>query len=312
MKNKSYTKKCKNCNWRTVIKFWKKRWRQRYKCKACNYIFTNWTRKKQSISPILWKDYVFWKQTYKQLAENYHISIRTVQKYLDEYELPKISIKPTEIVLLIDTTYFWDFWIMAFKYYNSWEVIKVQLVKNENYASYRSWVDELLSEWWKIKAIVCDGKKWLLWGFWDIPTQMCNFHQVQIITRYITKHPRLQANKDLLELSLLLTKTDKETFIYYLEQWYILYEGFIKEKAIDENGKSYYIHKRTRSAYFSLKRNLKYLFTYYDYIWQVDIPNTTNWLEGFFSHVKTKVRVHSWLKKERKIKLILSLLYLKI
>jgi hypothetical protein len=64
---------------------------------------------------------------------------------------------------------------------------------------------------------------------------MCNFHQVQIITRYITKKPRLEANKDLREIALLLVRTDKETFNYYLNQWYIQYSDFIKEKAIDEN-----------------------------------------------------------------------------
>jgi hypothetical protein len=64
---------------------------------------------------------------------------------------------------------------------------------------------------------------------------MCNFHQVQIITRYVTKKPRLQANKDLREIALLLVRTDKETFNYYLNQWYIQYSDFIKEKAIDEN-----------------------------------------------------------------------------
>jgi hypothetical protein len=64
---------------------------------------------------------------------------------------------------------------------------------------------------------------------------MCNFHQVQIITRYITKKPRLEANKDLREIALLLVRTDKETFNYCLNQWYIQYSDFIKEKAIDEN-----------------------------------------------------------------------------
>ena len=54
-------------------------------------------------------------------------------------------------------------------------MLKFKLVKNENYASYKFWIDELLREWWDIKAIVCDWKRWLLWGFWDILTQMHNF-----------------------------------------------------------------------------------------------------------------------------------------
>ena len=307
MENKSYTKKCKKCSSKEVIKFWMKRWKQRYKCKYCNHIFCNSLRKKNNTKEI-YKDFSKHKQTYTELSEKYWISIKTVQKKLDEYILPKTNLKPQEIVLLIDTTYFWDIWIMAFKDSKTKKILKIKLVNSESYAGYKYWIDELIEEWWKIKAIVCDWKKWLLWWFWSIPTQMCNFHQVAIVTRYITKKPRLEANKDLRKLALLLTETDKETFTHYLNLWYIQYADFIKEKAIDDKWKSYYIHKRTRSAYFSLKRNLKYLFIWYDYIWKVDIPNTTNWLEGFFSHLKTKIRIHRWLKKERKIKLIFALL----
>jgi hypothetical protein len=46
---------------------------------------------------------------------------------------------------------------------------------------------------------------------------MCNFHQVAIIRRYITKKPKLEANKSLKWITELLVRTDKETFSYYLE-----------------------------------------------------------------------------------------------
>jgi len=46
---------------------------------------------------------------------------------------------------------------------------------------------------------------------------MCNFHQVAIVRRYITKRPILEANKELKWLSELLVRTDKETFSHYLE-----------------------------------------------------------------------------------------------
>lgn len=307
MWNKSYKKICKKCSSREVIKFWKKRWKQRYKCKECNHIFCNSSRIK-NMNKNLYRDFSQWKQTYSELWEKYNLSLKTVQKRLDEYILPKTQLKPQEIILLIDTTYFWNIWVMAFKDSNTKKILKIKLVKSENYASYKCWVDDLIKEWWKIQAIVCDGKRWLLGWFWDIPTQMCNFHQTAIITRYITKKPRLEANIELRKIALLLTQTDKETFEYELNNWYLKYSDFLQEKWIDPHWKSYYIHKRTRSAYFSLKRNLKYLFVWYDYLWQIDIPNTTNGLEWFFSHLKTKVRIHRWLKKERKTKLIFALL----
>lgn len=308
MQNKNSNKTCKKCKSKEIKKDWFKRWKQRYKCKNCNHVFQNKSRQKRINIKNLWNDYCFRKQTYSELSKKYWISIKTVQNKLDKYNLPESNIKAQEIVLLIDTTYFWDIWVMAFKDSKRKKILKIKLVKTESYSSYKYWVDELIQEWWIIKAIVCDWKRWLLWWFWEIPTQMCNFHQVAIVTRYITKKPRLEANKDLRKIALLLSNTDKETFEYELNNWYIQYSDFIKEKAIDSNWKSYFIHKRTRSAYFSLKRNLNFLFTWYDYYWEIDIPNTTNWLEWFFSHLKNKVSLHRGLKKERKIKLILSLL----
>lgn len=308
MCSKSYKKICKKCKWNNIKKDWFKRWRQRYKCKDCGHVFQNKKRKNNVNLEKLWLEYAIWKQTYKELAKKYKKTVPTIQKLLDSYEFKDKLIKPREIVLLIDTTYFWDFWIMAFKDYESKKIINYKIVSNENNTDYKDWIKELQEKWWKILAIVCDWRKWLLWGFWDIPTQMCNYHQLAIIRRYITKKPILEANKDLKKISLLLTQTDKETFEYELQKWYLKYQNFIKEKWINKKWKGYYIHKRTRSAYFSLKKNLQFLFIRYDYIWKINIPNTTNWLEWIFWHIKPKISIHRWLKKERKIKLILTLL----
>jgi len=59
---------------------------------------------------------------------------------------------------------------------------------------------------------------------------MCNFHQVAIIRRYITKKPVLQANKDLKELTSWLVRTDKETFEYTLKCYGEYYKEFLQER----------------------------------------------------------------------------------
>jgi hypothetical protein len=64
-----------------------------------------------------------------------------------------------------------------------------------------------------------------------------------------------------------------------LYEWYEKHQNFLKEKTYYENWKWHYTHKNSRVAYRSLKNNLKYLFIWYDYMWKLDIPNTTNWLE---------------------------------
>ena len=56
---------------------------------------------------------------------------------------------------------------------------------------------------------------------------MCNFHQVAIIRRYITKNPILEPNIKLKEINELLTKTDKESFEYFLKEYYIKYKEIL-------------------------------------------------------------------------------------
>ena len=68
-------------------------------------------------------------------------------------------------------------------------------------------------------------------------------------------------------------------------------------------GKSHYTHKRLRSAFNSLKRNEKWLFTWYDFI-ELRIPNTTNAIDGHFADLKNKLRNHNGLSLARKKKFI--------
>ncbi|QPT44879.1 hypothetical protein [Moraxella nonliquefaciens] len=41
-----------------------------------------------------------------------------------------------------------------------------------------------------LHSITCDDRRGLLGGFGDIPTQMCQFHQIAIVRRYLTKNPK--------------------------------------------------------------------------------------------------------------------------
>ena len=316
--NKSYQKSCKVCGSVFIKKDGFKRWKQRYKCKTCWHVFQNASRKKslkdiqeETLIPELWFKYAHRNQTYMHLSEDYKKTTYEIQQLLDRYEFIPPQVLPSSIILIMDTTYFWDIWVMVFKDSKSSKILHYELVKNECNDDYKLWVKKLQEQGWKIEAIVCDGKKGLLKAFSEqwIPTQMCQFHQVAILRRYITKKPILQANKDVKILWELLKQTDKETFEYELLRYYETYKDFLNEKRINAKWKQEYIHKRTRSAYFSLKNNLKYLFTWYDYYTVLDIPNTTNALEWVFWHLKTKVSLHRGLRKERKIKLILSLLY---
>ncbi len=177
-------------------------------------------------------------------------------------------------------------------------------VKTETNALYRAGVTELQSRGFTIVAIVCDGRKGLIQSFEKIPVQMCQFHQVAIIRRYITKNPKMQASKELKSVVDLMKQTDRESFQGALNNWLSKWESFLNERTINpETLKSHYTHKRLRSAYRSLKNNLPWLFTWYDNI-ELNIPNTTNTIDGHFADLKNKLRNHNGLSQKRKMKFI--------
>ena len=133
--------------------------------------------------------------------------------------------------------------------------------------------------------------------------QYCNFHQVKTIRTYLTKKPKMQASKELWLLTLMLCNTDKESFTGGLNDWYIKWDEFLNERKIDKKGKKRYVHKKLRSAYRSLKTNLPWLFTWYNHL-SLNMPNTTNAIDGHFADLKNKLRNHNGLSLERKKKFI--------
>jgi len=204
----------------------------------------------------------------------------------------------------MDTTYFGrSFGVMVFKDSLMGQILYKQYVKTETNVLYQNGIEEIARRGIKIRAIICDGRKGLFQLFGDIPIQYCNFHQVKTIRNYLTKKPKMQASKELWALALLLVHTDRESFEGGLSDWYCKWEVFLNERVVAENGKTRYVHKKLRSAYRSLKTNLPWLFTWYDHI-DLNIPNTTNAIDGHFANLKNKLRNHNGLSIERKKKFI--------
>lgn len=205
----------------------------------------------------------------------------------------------------MDTTYWGrSFGVMLFKDAYTKENLLKYYVKTETNTLYIQGVNELKLKGFEVLAVVCDGRRGLLQSFGETPVQMCQFHQVAIIRRYITKNPKLPASIELKDIVAMIKMTDKESFEGILELWYCKWKSFLNERTINpETGKSHYTHKRLRSAYRSLKTNLKWLFTWYDY-YDLKIPNTTNAIDGHFSDLKNKLRNHNGLSIRRKMKFI--------
>ena len=273
--------------------------KQQYKCYGCGKQFLGGERinKEQ-----LWAEYVEGKQTYSQLSQKYRCSIRTIQRYLDKIKDKEYKKQSREVVVLMDTTY-WrrgSFGLMLFKDSKTGENLLKYYVKYETNALYYQGIEELKNKGFKIVAIVCDGRKGLIQMFNDLPVQMCQFHKSAIIRRYLTRKPKLKASCELMEVVDIMKSTDKESFTGCLKEWHDKWKNFLNERTTnEETGKSHYTHKKLRSAYNSLKRNLPWLFTWYDHI-EKKIPNTTNAIDGHFSDLKKKLRCHNGMSEKRK------------
>lgn len=185
-----------------------------------------------------------------------------------------------------------------------------RFVTTENQETIVNGIEELRSKGWIILAMVVDGKNLSLGERLGIPVQMCHFHQLAIIKRYLTLNPKLLASQQLKQIVELLPALTEKRFIRLLNAWYFRWSDFLKEKTRVVGTKHwFYTHKRTRSAYRSLRNNLPFLFTYQQLRKQgINCPNTNNSLEGSFAHLKDKVRLHRGLKLNRKLKLINQIL----
>ncbi len=254
---------------------------------------------------VIWQEYRVGKQTYEQLAKTYKCSKRTIQRKIDLFKVSTTKKEPRQVIVLMDTSYWGrNFGVMLFKDAITKQNLLKYYVKTETNTLYKQGIKELQTKGFTISAIVCDGRRGLIASFDTIPVQMCQFHQVAIVRRYITKNPRMPAAIDLKDIVGLMKQTDKESFEGALNEWYDRWETFLNERTInEETGRSFYTHKRLRSAYRSLRTNLKWLFTWYDNI-ELNIPNTTNAIDGHFADLKNKLRNHNGLSKKRKMKFI--------
>ncbi len=241
---------------------------QRFHCRDCGKLFQS-SRRNAGKNESLWHEYVDGKQTLTQLATKHGRSHVTIRKRLDTIALPEQVLAPTPSVFIADTT-FWgrSYGVCVFRSHtlkrNAWW----HDVESERMAHYRYGRAILEERGWKFLAAVVDGRRGFLPVFHDIPVQICQFHQMKQVTKYLTRRPKTDAGKELRELTLTLTDVDEKTFVEALTAWHTKWGDFIEEKTIDTfiTGKTkwYYTHKNVRSAYRSLKTNLPYLFTCYE------------------------------------------------
>lgn len=249
--------------------------------------------------------YLNGKKTYQQLANRYGCSARTIQRCVDKAKAERnVTFSPVANVVM-DTTYFGrKLGVMVFKNSLGGAILLKKYVRNETIKDYENGIAEITRRGISVQSIVCDGRRGVVQAFPDIPVQICQFHQVKTVTKYLTKKPKLKASKELRDISLKLVKSREAEFTLMLDSWLVKWKEVLNERSCNEHdGKTFYTHKALRSAYRSLRNNLFHLFEF-EHWREMDIPNTTNCLDGQFSDLKNKLRNNNGLIVERKKKLI--------
>ena len=275
-----------------------------YKCNDCNKQFIGGQRRDKSQ---IITDYVEGKQTLLQLASKYKVSERTIRRDLESMRFVRKKAKYKEVTVQLDTTY-WGrrFGLMVIKDALRNKVLWHKYVYNETIGQYMEGISWLESQGFKIYGAVIDGMRGLAQALYPIPVQMCQFHQILIIRRYLTQEPDLDASSELLNLVKSITKMDKESFIGAFNEWYDRYKDVLNERVHDKRIKRHtppYMRPKLRSAYLSLKRNMPLLWTFYDRP-ETGLPNTNNAIEGLFSDIKSKLRAHRGISRDNRKKLL--------
>ncbi|GHV63607.1 hypothetical protein FACS1894195_5790 [Bacteroidia bacterium] len=219
-----------------------------YKCYVCGRQFLDTSRLD---AQGIWHLYSSGKQTYAELAAQLGCSIKTIQRKIDSVQpFKNKGFMPCANVVM-DTTYFGrNFGVMAFKDSLSSTMLLLDFVKHETLLFYKAGIQEIHRRGIEIQSIICDGKKGIFALFPDIPMQMCQFHMIRIVNRYLTRKPKTDASKELRIIALKLTETTKIEFTELLGKWHLKWADFLNEQTAGKKRKIY-THKRLRSAYLT-------------------------------------------------------------
>ena len=295
-----------------VVKKGNKRGIQTYLCKNCNKYFSGARRTNFSLIKNIWKDYVFHKQTFRELEHKHNLDKRTVRKLLEKYESPEKTHNPRKVDMVVDATYFGlrkentSWCLIVFRCPKSKENLWWRFCDTETTSVYREGREHLEKLGYIILSVTGDGFGGIRQAFYGIPFQMCHVHMERLVVKGTTKNPQTEAGQVLLALARTLKETDTKTFSLRLGKFFDKYRVFLNEKTIHPlSGKSSFTHEGVRFALNSLIRFKSFLFTYKQ---NKNISRTTNSLEGHFSHINRVTSIHRGLSKTQKEKVINSIM----
>ena len=274
---------------------------QLYKCMACGRQF----RGKVYLSQrTLWHDYLEGKQTMSELAASNGVSRSTVKRILGDVSVAWSNpVCRGHGVVQLDATYFGrNCGVLVALDAVSRKPLYLKHIAHERTTDYAEAIAWIERGGYVVDGIVIDGMQTLFSIFKGYKVQMCQYHMCAIIRRKLTGNPRLPAGRELKALMATLATSDRNSFTMAFEAWAVKWAAFLKERtASPDTGKTYYTHRRLRSALASIRFYLPYLFT-----WRLvdGMPNTNNRLEGIFTDLKRNINNHSGMSRKNRERFI--------
>jgi hypothetical protein len=188
-----------------VKKDGRRRGRQKYRCIQCGRYFSSVRRTNLSWVTKAYEDYTIHKQTYEELSKEYGKDPKTLRKYFDRYAgaTGEVFEGKEPAALILDATFFGrGYGILMAR--NPKRVLYWQEIATESMAEYERCMDQLDNMGCRFSAFVVDGKpgirQLLLHRYPGTPVQLCQFHQIQIIKRYIPVRAKTDAARELRRL----------------------------------------------------------------------------------------------------------------
>lgn len=317
------SKRCPYCHCNTeVIRFGiASSGRQRYRCKDCKRTWTNKPRPSK-LSDKIWHDLVWNNMPVRALENKYHKCGNTIRSIINQYQpseldlihLPEV-IKQQVKVIIMDTTYFGrSHGIVTFIDAHTNRLLYFQEInRSEIIQDYIDGLETIRRAGINPVACVVDGRRGLINAMEHrgLYVQVCLFHIQLIVRKYLTNTPILEPNKELKIITELLChkkiKLDRFHFASILHGFFVRNEKWLNERTRLENGKYEFTHQDTRKAYQAIQKHFPWLFTYEKHP-ELNIPRTSNKIEGKFGNAKDKLKLHHGYTKELKTKIFFSLL----
>lgn len=256
------------------------------------------------------------KQTFKEIRDDHGLDPKTLRKYFDHWPLHtgELRVYTEPLAVTMDGTFFsrTDGILVcrALSQNFFWRYITTEKIEE-----YARCLDAMEAAGNRFLSFTIDGRRgvrqYLENRYKGIPVQYCHFHMRQLVTMRLTKRPKHPANQELVKIAATLSRTTENHFQQALDEWEAQWKPLLQERTENPFGKRkwQYTHRKLRSAFFSMRRNLPWLFMYQRYP-SLLIPRTTNSCDGYFSHLKKRLSAHQGISRKRRNQMLNFLLEL--